>query len=83
MTSTRPHLRPRPITPLRPTAAIDDLAPPGQATRRRQRDAQSAACALALATALDFGALAWLGAHPGLSHVLLAAALARLARWRW
>ncbi len=40
-----------------------------------ERVVQAAACALALATALDFGALAWLVAHPGLRHLVLAAAL--------
>ena len=40
-----------------------------------ERAAQGAACALALATALDFGALAWLVAHSGLLHVSLAATL--------
>lgn len=40
-----------------------------------EREVQAAACALALSTALDFGALAWAVAHPGVQHLLLAAAL--------
>ncbi len=49
------------------------LLPPSRTAT--EREAQNAAWALALATALDFGALAWLVAHPGLPHLLLGAAL--------
>lgn len=49
------------------------LLPPSPSTTKRE--AQSAASALALATALDFGGLAWLLVHPGLPHLLVGAAL--------
>jgi hypothetical protein len=64
-----------PTTP--PATAATSTPPPSLSgpPSDSERQAQSAAFALALATALDFGALAWLAAHPGLPHVLLAAAL--------
>ncbi len=51
----------------------------GLPVRPLLHDAQAAAGTLALATALDFGALAWLGAHPGMAQLMVAAAVHLLA----
>jgi len=59
------------LPPSSPSTVATSDPPPADTERQNQ----SAAFALALATALDFSALAWLAAHPGLPNVLLAAAL--------